>query len=112
MRDFRSFAAADAADDPEKADRSGLVLEISSDGALVLFGIEGSHFPWKMVRRIVGVLVEVGRGAMDPSAIERFLSERSTAPARLTAPPSGLFLDRVYCKSDPRDGQSCNQITK
>lgn len=107
MRDFRSFAAADAADDPEEAARSSLVLvnrlEIREDGALVLIGIEGSHFLWKMVRRIVGVLAEVGRGAMDPSAIEGFLSATSTAPARFTAPPSGLFLDRVYYKGDPRD---------
>lgn len=106
MRNFRSFSASDA-DDPEQADRSSLVLvnrlEIEEDGALVLIGIEGSHFLWKMVRRIVGVLAEVGRGTMDPSAIESFLSEPSTAPARLTAPPSGLFLDRVYYKGDPRD---------
>ena len=107
MRDFRSFAATDAANGPEEADRSNLVLvdrlEVIEDGALVLFGVEGSHFLWKMVRRIVGVLVEVGRGAMEPSAIEHFLSERSTAPARLTAPSSGLFLDRVYYEGDPRD---------
>ena len=31
--------------------------------------IQGSHFLWKMVRRMVGVLVEVGRGALPPDAI-------------------------------------------
>ena len=44
-------------------------LDIVEDGDLVLIGIEGSHFLWKMVRRMVGVLVEVGRGAMPPDAI-------------------------------------------
>ena len=70
-------------------------LEIAEDGDLILVGIEGSHFLWKMVRRIVGVLVEIGRGALEPEAAAEFLTTESKAPARLTAPPSGLFLERV-----------------
>jgi tRNA pseudouridine38-40 synthase len=70
-----------------------------------------------MVRRIVGVLVEIGRGGLPPDAIATFLAPGSasaqpnvselrrdtSAPARLTAPPSGLFLERVFYKDDPRD---------
>ena len=103
MRDFRSFAAADARDDGE-APPSTLVLvdrlEIIEDGDLLLVSIQGSHFLWKMVRRMVGVLVEIGRGGMPPDAIRTILSEGSSAPARLTAPPSGLFLERVYYEGD------------
>ncbi len=103
MRDFRSFAAGD---DDEVERRSTLVLidrlDIVETGDLVLVGIEGSHFLWKMVRRIVGVLVETGRGALDPAAAAAYLRESSEAPARLTAPPSGLFLDRVFYQGDPR----------
>jgi tRNA pseudouridine38-40 synthase len=109
MRDFRSFTADDA-DDPAEPDKSTLVLinllDVQEAGDLVLIGIDGSHFLWKMVRRIVGVLVEVGRGSMAPSAAAGFLTSESTAPARLTAPPSGLFLERVYYKNDPRDQAS------
>ena len=107
MRDFQSFAAKD--DDegsPRQADRSTLVLidglAVVEAEDLVLVGIEGSHFLWKMVRRIVGVLVETGRGALDPAAAATFLRESSDAPAKLTAPPSGLFLDRVYYAGDGR----------
>ena len=53
-----------------------------------------------MVRRMVGVLVEIGRGALPPDAIRTMLAEGSSAPARLTAPPSGLFLERVYYEGD------------
>ena len=70
-------------------------LEIIEDGDLLLVSIQGSHFLWKMVRRMVGVLVEIGRGAMPPEAIRTMLAEGSPAPARLTAPPSGLFLENV-----------------
>ena len=48
-----------------------------------------------MVRRIVGVLVEVGRGRMTGQAVEGFLKNPSREPAKLTAPPSGLFLEKV-----------------
>jgi tRNA pseudouridine38-40 synthase len=58
-----------------------------------------------MVRRIVGVLVDTGRGTLDPAAAATFLRESSEAPARLTAPPSGLFLDRVYYPGDPRTSE-------
>jgi tRNA pseudouridine38-40 synthase len=108
MKDFRSFAASDEDDrdgrPPEKSTRV-LVdrLDIIEDGDLVLVSIEGSHFLWKMVRRVVGVLVEIGRGGLDVNAAATFLAESSAAPARLTAPPSGLFLYRVYYRGDPRD---------
>jgi tRNA pseudouridine38-40 synthase len=78
------------------------LLEIREDGDLVLVVIEGSHFLWKMVRRIVGVLVEIGRGGLDTATAARFLTENSDVPARLTAPASGLFLERVYYGDDTR----------
>jgi len=112
MRDFRSFAAGggtsrDDDDDPDAGSRSTLVLlerlEIVEEGDLVLIVVEGSHFLWKMVRRIVGVLVEIGRGGLDAAAATELLAASSDLPARLTAPPSGLFLRRVYYKGDERD---------
>ena len=102
MQNFKSFAAAD-----EDEEKSTLVLverlEVVESGGLVLISIEGSHFLWKMVRRIVGVLAEIGRGGLDAAAAARFLTEPSTAPATLTAPPSGLFLERVFYKGDARE---------
>jgi tRNA pseudouridine38-40 synthase len=107
MRDFRSFAAADARDEPGDTPASTLVLvdrlDIVEAGDLVLVSIQGSHFLWKMVRRIVGVLAEIGRGGLPPDAIATFLAQGSPAPARLTAPPSGLFLEKVFYKDDPHD---------
>jgi len=108
MRDFKSFAVVDDRDEAGEPARSTLVLvdrlDFVEDGDLVLVGVEGSHFLWKMVRRMVGVLVEIGRGGLKPSAAAQFLVDASAAPAQLTAPPSGLFLDRVYYKNDIRDG--------
>jgi len=56
-----------------------------------------------MVRRVVGVLVEIGRGGLSEADALAMLTERSDLPARLTAPASGLFLERVYYEGDARD---------
>jgi tRNA pseudouridine38-40 synthase len=56
-----------------------------------------------MVRRLVGVLVEVGRHAMTAEAAAAMLRTDSPVPARLTAPASGLFLERVFYPGEPRD---------
>ena len=101
FHDFRAFSD----DDPTEKSTEVLVdgLEIYEDDDLILFHMEGSHFIWKMVRRIVGVLVEVGRGGMTPADVGALFAARSGDVARLTAPASGLFLERVYYKGDPRD---------
>jgi tRNA pseudouridine38-40 synthase len=45
----------------------------------------------------------VGRGTLGREDVLRFLSEESDEPARLTAPPSGLFLERVFYEGDRQD---------
>jgi tRNA pseudouridine38-40 synthase len=115
MRDFRSFAASDARDEPGDRLPSTVVLvdrlEVIEDNDLVLVSIQGSHFLWKMVRRIVGVLAEIGRGELPPDAVATFLRNGSPAPARLTAPPSGLFLEKVFYKGDPPDAGAIRAAT-
>lgn len=68
---------------------------------LILFRIAASHFLWRMVRRVVGTLVEVGTGRLAPARVPELLSARSAEPARWTAPPSGLFLEAVLYDGDP-----------
>ena len=108
MKDFKSFADSD--DDARSTTVLVEHLDVVDEGALVLVAIEGSHFLWKMVRRIVGVLVEIGRGGLDADAAGRLMRDESSVPAKLTAPPSGLFLQRVYYKNDRRDA-SVHAIT-
>lgn len=100
MHDFRSFSD----DDPDDKSTEVLIDEvtIAEDGDLVLLRVSGSHFLWKMVRRMVGVLVEIGRGGLTAADLDAFLREPSATPARLTAPASGLFLERVFYEGDPR----------
>ena len=93
MKDLRSFTDTD----PDETSTRVLVdrIEIAEAGSLILVRVQGSHFLWKLVRRVVGVIVEAGKGRLTIDDVRRFLREKSDAPARLTAPPSGLFLEYV-----------------
>lgn len=102
-QDFAAFSD----DDPDE--KSTIVvlddIQIAEAGALVLIRVQGSHFLWKMVRRIVGVLAAVGRGELDPANAAQLFSTPTagtptTKPAALTAPAAGLFLERVRYQGD------------
>jgi tRNA pseudouridine38-40 synthase len=101
LRDFRSFTR----DDPDEKSTTSNIEEVRLEevGSLILIRIRGSHFLWKMVRQLVGVMAEVGRGDMDVSEVHGFFEGSSTTPAKLTAPPSGLFLEKVYYQGDVLD---------
>jgi tRNA pseudouridine38-40 synthase len=103
--DFRHFQAID----PSKPKESSLVaveragFEVNED--LLLFQIEASHFLWRMVRRLTGVLVHVGLGDLSPAEFRELLNSRQTPRfdvAAWTAPASGLFLQEVHYRQDPR----------
>ncbi|HKX29798.1 MAG TPA: tRNA pseudouridine(38-40) synthase TruA [Blastocatellia bacterium] len=100
--DFAAFSERDE----KRGDQSTIVVvdsaEIAADEHLILFRISASHFLWKMVRRLVGTLVEVGRGSAGVSdfaqLIEKPGGKSAIDPARVTAPPSGLFLESIVFK--------------
>jgi tRNA pseudouridine38-40 synthase len=104
FKDFRSFTRERPERNDKEPAKSTLVaverLELLEHGCLLLIRIKGSHFLWKMVRQIVGVLVELGKRKLTIAQIARFLEERSPEPAKLTAPPAGLFLEKVYYRDD------------
>ncbi len=93
MHDYVSFADQD---DLEKSTKVLIEdVQLKEEGDLILIRIIGSHFLWKMVRRMVGVLVEIGRGQLTEKDLKYFLEHESPTPAKYTAPPSGLFLELV-----------------
>ncbi|MCZ7609374.1 MAG: tRNA pseudouridine(38-40) synthase TruA [Ignavibacterium sp.] len=99
MNNFSSFSD----DVPEEKSTQVLIedIQLKEEGDLILIRIIGSHFIWKMVRRVVGVLVEVGRGNKSEKDILYYLSNKSNEPAKFTAPPSGLFLEKINYSDDP-----------
>jgi tRNA pseudouridine38-40 synthase len=98
--DFKAFS--DKGDEGDSTLVEVTHSELSCHGELILFRIGASHFLWKMVRRVVGILVEVGRGNMDPRRMMQYLKEPSSSAAQWTAPPSGLFLEYIRYHGDKK----------
>ena len=99
FHDFQSFADKRMDKDAStKVDVESVRLEQFGD--IIALRIVGSHFLWKMGRRIVGMTVETGRGNITTKDLEQMLRAYSDVPARHTAPPSGLFLEKVLYEGD------------
>ena len=98
LKDYRYFTDEDQEQTSTKVEI--LHSKVIDFGDLLIFHVVGSHFLWKQVRRMTGVLVEVGRGKLSPDDVAKFFRFKTDVPAKLTAPPSGLFLEKVYYKKE------------
>ncbi len=65
------------------------------ESPLLRFEITASSFCNQMVRSIVGTLVDVGRGRIDPSTMPEILAAHDRNAAGQVAPPTGLTLWHV-----------------
>jgi len=76
--------------------------DVAANGDLILVRIEASHFLWKMVRKLIAFLVEIGRGNATPEEMAARLKPNA-ANVEPTAPPSGLFLEGVTYRGETFD---------
>ncbi len=75
--------------------RKVLHSEIKKRGKEIIYAIEANGFLRYMVRTIMGTLIEVGRGKMEPRQIEDIFRENKRSLAGPTAPAKGLCLVKV-----------------
>jgi len=96
--DFVCFHASDPSRPGESTivEIEGAAIETEED--IIQFRIAGSHFLWRMVRRIVGALVKVGKREITVEDFRKLVEGRCDAKldvAAWTAPASGLFLEEI-----------------
>ncbi|WP_047446988.1 tRNA pseudouridine(38-40) synthase TruA [Alistipes sp. ZOR0009] len=101
LKDFRSFGDKDSETTSTKVEVKS--VNVYKEGDSIVIHVVGSHFLWKMVRRMVGVLIEVGRGNITERKLQSFFDSYSNEPAKYTAPPSGLYLEHVYYNNEEID---------
>lgn len=101
------FAAFRAAGDPrEDTVRKIFRIEVRTDERdprLLEIAVDGDRFMYRMVRIIVGALVDIGRGRLAESALARALETRRRSDLGVTAPPDGLCLARVLLDDEGSD---------
>jgi tRNA pseudouridine38-40 synthase len=94
--DFTSFAASDDRDELELSKvRTVFCSRLALESDRLIYRVSGSGFLKHMVRNIVGVLLEVGKGNLDRAGFLARLEPDCRMSAGPTAPPQGLFLMSV-----------------
>ena len=88
--DFKSFCAVGA--QVFTTVRTIYEADFRKEGDYLIFRISGNGFLFNMVRIIVGTLLEIGRGNMEPEEINRILEALDRQKAGPTAPARGLLL--------------------
>ena len=90
--DFRAFGAV-------TGDRSTVrtvhAVRVRRQGRVVTIDVRADAFLRGMVRRVVAVLLEVGRGTIDEGTVREALADRTPARNGTSAPARGLCLRRV-----------------
>lgn len=93
--DFTSFCTLDKREGRNFC-RTVSHARVERDGDLVRFIIGADGFLYNMVRILTGTLLAVAQGKLRPMDIPAVFDARDRAAAGPTAPPQGLFLNRVF----------------
>lgn len=91
--DFSSFCKAGSLRDDNHCRVELCALEW--DGDTGILHIRADRFLHHMVRNVVGVLIEIGRGRRRPADLDGILAARDRRRAAFLAPAHGLFLEEV-----------------
>ncbi len=94
--DFASFCSSGS--EAESTVRTVYSCEITKDGDWITVRVSGSGFLYNMVRIMVGTLLMVGSGQMEPEDITRIIEARDRTQAGPTAPAKGLTLVDILFK--------------
>jgi len=108
--DFASFAASTGSeeDDRERSTEREIYsteLVRSADGEELIFTVRGRSFLRYMVRKMVGTLLDVGRGKLQPQDVDRLYELKERSKSGPTVPPQGLCMLSVEHEESWRIGQ-------
>jgi tRNA pseudouridine38-40 synthase len=100
LHDFASFAASTGSedDDQERSTEREVFsseLERSADNEELVFTVSGRSFLRYMVRKMVGTLLDIGRGKLTPDDIERLFELKDRSKSGPTVPAQGLVMVAV-----------------
>ena len=96
--DFAAFCSSRS--DVECTVRTIKSFSVSREGSTVIFKVEADGFLYNMVRILVGTLLFVAQGKITPADIKGIINSKNRARAGKTAPPNGLYLNKVKYKEE------------
>ncbi len=81
--------------DVEDTVRNVYAFDVWRDGDMVYFKVEADGFLYNMVRIMVGTLLFVSEGKIKKDELSSVIASKDRKRAGKTAPPQGLYLDKV-----------------
>lgn len=103
--DFKCFQASGGTP-KETTVRNIKKIEILNTCHKIEIRVTGDGFLYNMVRIIVGTLVEVGLGKIQPAKLKEIIESKDRRLAGHTAPAQGLYLEKVYYNDIRREGEN------
>lgn len=100
--DFSAFSASRGKGDYENPVKKIWKLEVVSRGDAIDFVVEGSGFLYKMVRGMVGALLDIGKGKLSAEACQDILASAKRTELVVSAPAHGLCLEKVFYRRKSR----------
>ncbi len=92
-KDFAAYMAAGS--DIKDTVRTVFSAELEREGDVIIFRVSADGFLYNMVRILTGTLISVAQGKLEPEDISNVTASLDRKKAGATAPPSGLYLNRV-----------------
>ncbi|MEF9983387.1 MAG: tRNA pseudouridine(38-40) synthase TruA [Oscillospiraceae bacterium] len=92
--DFSAFCSANSS--VTDFVRTIRACNVVREGDMIKVTVEGDGFLYNMVRIIVGTLLEVSQGKISPDDIIPIIESKDRTKSGITAPPCGLYLDKVF----------------
>jgi len=94
--DYSSFTTDKTKDKSKIRTIHRIDFEVKDE--LMMIRFRGTGFLYNMVRILTGTLIEVGTGKRTADDMPEILDKKDRSAAGFTAPPQGLFLERVLYK--------------
>lgn len=96
--DFSGFCSSGSSvEDTVRTVRS---FSVERQGDEVLFTVEADGFLYNMVRIMVGTLIEISENRIEKDKLADIIESKDRLKAGRTAPPQGLYLDKVFYGDD------------
>ncbi len=92
--DFRGFSSSGRT--VEDTVRTVTECSVKKDGNKIIFSVSADGFLYNMVRIIVGTAIEVSDGKIKVDDVNDILYSKERSRAGITAPPDGLYLNKVF----------------
>ncbi len=100
--DFKAFCSAGSS--VQSTVRKVDYFTVERNGDSIIMSVKANGFLYNMVRIMVGTLTDITLGRIQSGTVPEIIASLDRSSAGITAPPQGLYLNRVFYSGVDKDG--------